>query len=330
MRKILSIVLVAVLCLSLSVSSFASENNDIPTYLNNFVHGRDPNATILQVVPMYDTNQNVNSWLFILSPQGYIITDNSKEIVVEFSFCNDFEYNGEAVYFAGPTQYFTKSGDYYSNVKSNSLLTGEELEIKVETFATLTSEMVIDDKEPSTLSDVATLSAGTLDKDDFPLYSYNNDGRCGYAVVTDDEGNVLEYLDVEVTSEIVSISRAIGTTYSVTYSASYKTDSGTTSLSGVVATATVTWNDVLGMKNELVSVNGGWTVNGETLCNRKVSYGSKSFFGETYTETKNPTSNSFYYSPSNITGYTLYVNTKATIDSTGKTISLYVKSKITT
>lgn len=150
------------------------------------------------------------------------------------------------------------------------------------------------------------------------------------AVVTDEAGNVVECLDVEVTSEIVSTSRAVGSTYAVTYSASYKTDSNASSLSGVVATATVTWNDILGMKNELVSVSGGWTANGETLSNRKVSYGSKSFFGETYTLTKNPVSNNFYYSPSNITGYTLYVNTSAIIESTGKTISLYVKSKITT
>lgn len=71
-------------------------------------------------------------------------------------------------------------------------------------------------------------------------------------------------------------------------------------------------------------------MSGTTLSSRKVAYGSKALNGETYTETKTPYSNSFYYSPDDITGYTLYVNSSAKIKSTGNTISLYVESKITT
>lgn len=152
------------------------------------------------------------------------------------------------------------------------------------------------------------------------------------AIITDSEGNVLQHIDVDMTIKEMPASRLSGvTTYAVTYVArANKTDSGTTTKDDVVATATVTWNDILGMTNELISVNGGWTVSGTTLSSRKVAYGSKSFTGETYTETKTPYSNSFYYSPEDITGYTLYVNTSAKIDSTGNTILLYVESKITT
>lgn len=60
-------------------------------------------------------------------------------------------------------------------------------------------------------------------------------------------------------------------------------------------------------------------MSGTTLSSRKVAYGSKT-----------PYSNSFYYSPDDITGYTLYVNSSEKIKSTGNTISLYVESKITT
>lgn len=164
------------------------------------------------------------------------------------------------------------------------------------------------------------------------IVELEEDADGAYAVVTDGEGNIIEYLDVEVTVELLPVARsAEGNTYAVTYTtSSYKTDSGTASTTGVVATATVTWNDVLGTANTLVSVNGGWTVDGETLYDRKVAYGSKSLTGETYTETKTPYVNSFYYSPSNITGYTLYVKTSAKIKSTDKTITLYVQSKITT
>lgn len=152
------------------------------------------------------------------------------------------------------------------------------------------------------------------------------------AVITDDDGSVLQSIDVDMTVKEIPASRSSGvTTYVATYVArANKSDSGTKTKDDVVATATVTWNDILGTTNELISVNGGWTVRGTTLSSRKVAYGSKSLTGETYTETKTPYSNSFYYSPDDITGYTLYVNSSAKINSTDHTISLYVESKITT
>lgn len=156
--------------------------------------------------------------------------------------------------------------------------------------------------------------------------------NCAVAVITNDDGDVLQSIDVDMTVKEVPASRSSGvTTYVATYVArANKSDSDTETEDGVVATATVTWNDILGTTNELISVNGGWTVRGTTLSSRKVAYGSKSLTGETYTETKTPYSNSFYYSPDDITGYTLYVNSSAKIDSTGNVISLYVESKITT
>lgn len=165
---------------------------------------------------------------------------------------------------------------------------------------------------------------------DIPITDAMLDGT--FAAITDDDGNVLQVIDVDVTVKEIPATRSSGvTTYVATYVASAaKTDSGTTTMDDVVATATVTWNDILGITNELISVNGGWTVSGTTLSSRKVAYGSKSLSGETYTETKTPASNSFYYSPDDITGYTLYVQSSAKIKSTGNIISLYVESKITT
>lgn len=165
---------------------------------------------------------------------------------------------------------------------------------------------------------------------DVPITDAMLDGAV--AAITDDDGNVLQAIDVDMTVKEIPVSRSSGvTTYVATYVArANKTDSGTSTKDDVVATATVTWNDILGTTNELISVSGGWTVSGTTLSSRKVAYGSKTLNGETYTETKTPYSNSFYYSPDDITGYTLYVDTSAKIKSTGHKITLYVESKITT
>ncbi len=153
------------------------------------------------------------------------------------------------------------------------------------------------------------------------------------AIVRDKDGNIIETLDISMTVRKMSESRSINgvTTYTATYvaRAKNKADTGTATKDDVVATATVTWNDIFGTTNELVSVSGGWTVGNNSISDRKVAFGSILFNGETYTETKKPYSNSFYYSPEDISGYTLFVNTQALI-STGNTISLSVKSKITT
>lgn len=172
--------LAIVLCFSLCVPAFASEYNVVPDYLCDFIENRNPDATISQIVPMYDTEQNVVAWLYILSPSGYVITDSSKEIVVEFSFSKIFEYNGEVLYFAGPTQYFTKTDSSYRSIESELTITEEELETKTNTFSSLTEEMITTQNMPiSMYSEVATASAAAMDKDEFPLYDYNEDGRCG-------------------------------------------------------------------------------------------------------------------------------------------------------
>ena len=62
------------------------------------------------------------------------------------------------------------------------------------------------------------------------------------AAITDDDGNVLQAIDVDMTVKEIPASRSSGvTTYVATYvSRANKTDSGTTTKDDVVATATVT------------------------------------------------------------------------------------------
>lgn len=165
---------------------------------------------------------------------------------------------------------------------------------------------------------------------DIPITKSMLDGVS--AKISDKNGNVVEDVHVDMTIRKVASARSVADTmYVATYVArSNKTDSGTTTRDNVVATVTVTWTDVLGMKNQLVNVSGGWTVEDDTLSGRKVEYGSRSLNGEAYAETEKIYSNSFIISPEDIVGYTLYAKSTATIDSTGNAITLYVESKITT
>lgn len=151
-----------------------------------------------------------------------------------------------------------------------------------------------------------------------------------YAVVVDSEGNVIENLDVDITFSEVSSQRNAGTTYTMTARAT-KTDSDATDpKDGVTAEGTITWNDIFGTTNLLVSVSGRWIVGDETVSDPSVRYGAR--------DTQNTLLASFEkvpildedydfgYEPKNCTGYLFYLRTAAKIDATDNYIYLYVQT----
>ena len=155
-----------------------------------------------------------------------------------------------------------------------------------------------------------------------------------YAVIVDEEGNIVDYLDVDVsvTQEAGNL-RNTGTTYTLTYTArTTKADSDATGpVDGVTATGVITWNDIFGTTNTLVNVSGTWTVGDESVSDRTVKYGAKDTDGYTIASfTKNPTEDSFSYTPINCTGYLFYLRTEAKVNATGNTIRLYVQTSIFT
>lgn len=154
------------------------------------------------------------------------------------------------------------------------------------------------------------------------------------AVVVDEDGNVVEHLDVEVSvTRDTEPQRSTGTTYTVTYTArASKVDSGSSEHpDGVTASGSITWNDILGPTNSLVNVYGYWDVGDETISNRVVTYGARNTEGvTTVTLTKYPPANTFAYSPTNCTGFLFYLNTSAKIDATGNTVKLSVLTSMFT
>ena len=155
-----------------------------------------------------------------------------------------------------------------------------------------------------------------------------------YAVIVDEEGNVIDYLDVDTSLERKSgDQRDAGTTYTLTYTArETKPDSGSSDpVDGVTATGTITWNDIFGTTNLLVTVSGAWTVGDESISSRTVNYGATDTQGNRIdTFTKYPTENDFSYSPSNCTGYMFYMSTSAKINATGNYVRLYFQTSLFT
>lgn len=151
------------------------------------------------------------------------------------------------------------------------------------------------------------------------------------ATISDSFGNVVEVLDVEVNVQKRVNTRAIGSIeHVVTYTVrSTNNHSSNGSKDGVTATATITSRDVLGTNNILISVSGGWSGDGvrdaeNATTSRTVKYASTSFSGtQINSGSADNVGTSFFYAPSDFTGYTFTLSASAKITATGNTLSLF-------
>ena len=156
------------------------------------------------------------------------------------------------------------------------------------------------------------------------------------AVLLDSEGNKIKDLDIDLTLTQEQNTRSSGTTYTLTYRASEtKADSDSSYKSGVTAVGTITWNDITGTTNVLVSVSGQWITGYDQVSNKTVEYGVKNMLSEIVDGPFKPFENTtvpnpFSYEPINCTGFMFYLTTTAKIVSTGETIAVTVYTSATT
>lgn len=180
MKKLISLFLASALCLSLSIPAFASSpdgNFSAPEFLPEFISTREPQASISEVVPLYNTDSNIIAWLYTLNPTGYIVLDESQEIVVEFSFSNNIEYLDDSpLYYGGPTQFYQNDGSFY-NIRTQAPVSESSLDQKSSSFVDTTALMLND--PVSGISPIANTPPYSIDSSEFQLYDYNPDGRCG-------------------------------------------------------------------------------------------------------------------------------------------------------
>lgn len=182
MKKLLTGLLSVALCFSVSVPAFAVSTPpaeySVPEYLSEFIANRNEDASISQVVPMYDAEDTIIAWLYVLNPVGYVVEDASHEIVVEFSFSSSFDYTeGDTLYYGGPTQFYQEDSGTFYNIKSNATVSDSEVTERSSTFAATTASLI--ESADSTPSPLAHTPPYSLDADEFQLYDYNPDGRCG-------------------------------------------------------------------------------------------------------------------------------------------------------
>ncbi len=105
---------------------------------------------------------------------------------------------------------------------------------------------------------------------------------------------------VKKMGKVYDRSISCGDLYTLTATSKTKVTSDTTDQDNVHAYLSITWIDNLGVNNELVSVQGGWSTE-RSLYDRTVMFGV-----DDYTRTEYPTSNSFSYPNIGLNGYRMH------------------------
>lgn len=182
MKKLISVLLIAALCFSLSVSAIAASPVEVlhyvPEHISQFISNRNSEASISNVVPMYNPEDAIIAWLYIIDPIGYVVEDAEHEIIVEFSFSNSVDFSANSkLYYGGPTVFYQNVSDKFYNLKSGAILSDDEANSISATFVETTNLL----SNTANLNSTARANKPpySIDEDEFQLYDYNPDGRCG-------------------------------------------------------------------------------------------------------------------------------------------------------
>lgn len=189
MKKLVSIIiLVCVLMFPLRGVVYGTTSIRIPEYIQEFIQRRDPDSKICYIKAMYDADESPIAWLYVLSPDGYIVTDYGNDIIVEFSFSSSLDCDSDdTIYYGGPTTFYLKKDNEYVNLRSQEVITALEFEKCANYFADKTNTILSAGSESDSFGLASDLNDTVyrlyqLDPSDFPLYDYNPDGRCGSVV----------------------------------------------------------------------------------------------------------------------------------------------------
>lgn len=149
------------------------------------------------------------------------------------------------------------------------------------------------------------------------------------ASITDSNGNkenLTVYATVKKLGQ-VQRSNSLSNIYTLSVFADTKTDSGTEQKYDTIAHGSVTWIDNFGLRNEMVSVEGGWIPgNNNQLLNRVVYYGANTD-NPGSTATKTPSENTYSYEgTSSMQGWVIFLDSTVKVD--GASLRLRVVSSM--
>lgn len=73
--------------------------------IHQFLLDNNLNATVKEIIPLFDYDDSVVAFLHVLQPTGYIIIDSSEGNLIEFSLENESPFSkgeSEKFYYGGP------------------------------------------------------------------------------------------------------------------------------------------------------------------------------------------------------------------------------------
>ena len=166
------------LCLSLNLAA-ESSSQPLEDDVQSLLSGQNCSSSIVANYPLYDYNDTIVAYVFILQPTGYVIIDTLRTIP-EFSLENPcpFEISDKTYYF-GPLSYFKKVNSQYISVKDNTILNHSDMENLSKSYAEKRYTIVNANKKNRTaVNPYAIPDSKTLGYALRP-YSYNTGDICG-------------------------------------------------------------------------------------------------------------------------------------------------------
>ncbi len=136
--------------------------------------------SFLKTVPLNDSNQNPRYYYIPFAQGGYLIYDQTEDLVCEFSLLeeNNYSFSNNSYMYTGPLSLFEVTEDGFVDAKSKEIFSDVDNFImkvrSIEERESKSKQIILADKFVRHTSNAYSTISGVL-----PSYSYNPDGRCG-------------------------------------------------------------------------------------------------------------------------------------------------------
>lgn len=150
-------------------------------YIDDFVYNVGYDAYVEEKIPLYDTSNNINGWMYVLSPAGFVITDENGHIVEANQSINVNSITSY-IYYGGYGEYYCKKNDNnYINIVTGETISEEQLLECIIFYNSIKEELY-------TKSDIISLSeTTTIKRLPYATSTYTSSGTvvdglgvCGY------------------------------------------------------------------------------------------------------------------------------------------------------
>lgn len=137
-KNMIFLVLIFVIC---NEKVYAAENEN--EYINEFVSNIGYDAYVEQKIPLYDLQNKINGWIYILSPNGFVITDENGHFV-EANQSLRIEDVLNKIFYAGYNEYYYKIDEnIYRHIFSNEKICQDDLSDKITFYNNMKEKLYV-------------------------------------------------------------------------------------------------------------------------------------------------------------------------------------------